>query len=169
MVINDVLKYHLNHDDWYVDKLVNNFDLTCKPLYRICKFIYMARSPQVPLATMISRGYTATSAENYYLFRLRRMCEMAIHTGGILLTYEDLITKRVFPLLKNFLDLKSPLTEEFVPFQTDDKNLQIGKIIKDPVEPGVEIPEEILKRSSTGYKRYLKFLESRTNLIRFAI
>lgn len=169
LVIDDLLNLKSDHNDWYIDKLVNNFDLTCKSIYRICKFIYLIRSPQVPLATLVSRGYSNASAESYYLFRLRRMCEMAIHTGGILLTYEDLIEKRAFPLLKTFLDLKSSLNDEFTPFENDDQNLKTGKILKDPVEPGIKIPDNILNNCFTGYKRYLKFLETRTSLVRFAI
>lgn len=169
LVINSAFRSTFDHNDWYVDKLVNNFDFACKPLYKICKFIYMIRTPQVPLATLMSRGYLPSGAENYYLFRLRRLCEMAVKTGGVLLTYEDLVSRSAFPLLKNFLNLKSPLTGEFTPFHMDDPNLQTGKIINNPVEPGIEIPENTMKKCSVGYQKYLKFLESRTSLIRFVV
>jgi hypothetical protein len=155
--------------DWYVDKLINNYDFTSKPLYKVCKFIYMVRTPQVPLATMVSRGVPLRGAENLYLFRLRRMCEMAVHTDGVLLTYEDLVTKRAFPLLRNALELKSPLQENFSPFDFDDGNLGAGKILKNPNEPDVELPDQVVHRCLTGYRRYLKFLENRTGLIRYAI
>lgn len=94
---------------------------------------------------------------------------MAVNTNGILLTYEDLVTKRAFPLLKNTLELKTPLIEEFVPFGFDDDNLQRGRIIKDPIEPSVEVPNDVLERCAAGYERYLKFLETKTALIRFSI
>lgn len=169
MIIDDNLKSRIDYNDWYVDKLTNNFDFLCKSLYQSCKFIYMIRSPQVPLATLVSRGYLPQYAENYYLFRLRRICEMAAHTGGILLTYEDLISKSAFPLLKSFFGLKSHLSDEFSPFLNDDENLKVGKIINDPVEPGIQLPETVFNNCLNGYKRYLKFLETRTTLIRFAV
>ena len=165
-VLGDTSK---DHTDWYVDKLMSNYDFTCKSLYGVCKFIYMVRSPQVPLATLMSKGYPPGGAETYYLFRLRRMCEMAARTNGALLTYEDLTTKRAFPLLRNTLSLKSSLSDEYRPFLFDEPNLASGKILKEPKEPAVEVPEDVLKRCISGYNRYLKFMESRTGLIRFAI
>lgn len=155
--------------DWYIDKLIYNRDLTNKAFYNICKFIYMVRSPEIPLATLISQGYPPQGAETYYLFRLRRMCEMANKTGGILLTYEDLITKRAFPLLKNTLKLKSPLSHMFTPMIYDESNLLKGEIIQEPLEPNYQVPEDILERCINGYNRYFNFLENQTGLIRFSI
>lgn len=154
--------------DWYIDKLVHNHEFTCKSLYDVCKFIYMVRSPLIPLSTLVARGYTPKGAETYYLFRLRRMCEMARHTDGVLLTYEDLVTKRCFPLLKNALGLSSILSE-FTPLGGDDYNLCCKKIINNPVEPVVSLPEEILRSCETGYKKYLNFLEKKTGLVRYSI
>ncbi len=155
--------------DWYIDKLHNNYEFSCKPLYKTCKFIYLIRTPQIPLATLISRGYPPKGAETYYLFRLRRMCEMAVHTDGSLLTYEDLVTKRAFPLLQNALSLKSPFSDQFTPQFADESNLLTGKILKNPTEPSADVPSDVIKRCMEGYKRYLKFLESKTGLIRFAV
>jgi hypothetical protein len=155
-------------NSWYVDKLLHNYDFACKPLYKICKFIYMIRSPEVPLATLIMRGYPPAGAENHYLFRLRRMCEMAVHTDGVLLTYEDLVKRRAFPLLKNSLGLKSDLLDNFTPFDFDDINMNSGKILKNPTEPDVDVPEDVVKRCVTGYHKYLRFMDTKTGLIRFA-
>jgi hypothetical protein len=153
-------------NDLYVDKLLFNYEFYCKPLYQVCKFIYMIREPQIPLASLIQRKYTARGAEEYYLFRLRRICEMARHTtGAVLLTYEDLVSKRAFPLLQNALNLKSPLSEQFSPLNFDDRNLQSGKILQEPVEPIATVPEDVLKRCKSGYLRYLTFLKARTGLI----
>lgn len=146
---------------WYVDKLLFNHEFTCKTLYKECKFIYLVRKPLVPLATLIQRGYPALGAENYYLFRLRRMCEMARKTpASVLLTYEDLVSSRALPLLKSAFRLNS-LTEEFKPFHFDDNNLQAGKVLKNPVEPVAAVPEDVLRRCSYGYERYFNFLAGR--------
>jgi hypothetical protein len=169
--INNVLGPNRHGDgDWYVDKLLFNYDFHCKPLYNICKFIYLIRSPQIPLATLIQRGYTPQGAETYYLFRLRRICEMAKNTpGGVLLTYEDLISKKAFPLLQNLFGLKTGFSEEFTPLSFDDHNLLGGKILTSPIEPKTEVPKDTLARCDLGYKKYLRFLESRASLIRFAV
>jgi hypothetical protein len=165
-IINTTLRERNEHVGWYVDKITNNYNFTCKPLYNVCKFIYMVRNPHIPLATLMQKGYPASGAENHYLFRLRRMCEMAVKTGGILLTYEDLTSKKAFPLLKNFLNLKSDLTESFHSLSGDNFNLGSGKILESPMEPVVNIPKDVLQRCSIGYKKYLQFLEIRTSLIR---
>lgn len=158
-----------NESSIYVDKLMRNHEFMCKSLYRICKFIYMIRSPLVPLKTLIAKKkLTPLSAENYYLFRLRRMCEMAHKTSGILLTYEDLVTKSCFPLVKNYLGLKSPLLDQFSPLRFDDENMKTGYILSDPIEPDAIVPEDVLERCAVGYHRYLNFMEKRTTLIRFA-
>lgn len=162
------LKSSVNND-WYIDKLMFNYEFTCKNLYSICKFIYMIRSPQVPLSTLISKGYSPEGAETHYLFRLRRMCEMSKKSGGILITYEDLVNKSAFSLLQNSLDLKSPLSSEFVSLHSDDLNLANGKIIKDPIEPGTTIPEDVLERCVSGYNIYLNFMEKKTGLLRFVV
>jgi hypothetical protein len=155
--------------DWYVDKLLFNYEFTCKPLYSTCKFVYLVRSPKIPLATLMQRGYSPKGAETYYLFRLRRMCEMSRNTvGSPLLTYEDLISKRGFPLLKTLFKLKSPLSDEFTPLSFDDANLFSGVILKEPIEPQVEVPADVLERCTAGYHRYLNFMQSRSGLIRFA-
>lgn len=153
----------------YIDKLMKNYEFTCKYLYDVCKFVYMVRSPFIPLLNLIGKkGMEPQFAENYYLFRLRRMCEMARKTGGLLLTYEDLMSKRALPLLKNYLGMKSPFTERFTPLSFDEPNLLSGRLLQNPVEPVANIPQDVLNRCSVGYNKYLSFMESRTGLIRFA-
>lgn len=158
-----------NESSIYIDKLMRNHEFTCKDFYKNCKFIYMIREPLIPLKTLIDRKkLTPTSAENYYLFRLRRICEMAIKTSGILLTYEDLVSKKAFPLIQNFLGLKNSIVDNFRPLRLDDSNLKTGKILTAPLEPNVEVPKKILEKCNLGYNKYLNFLEKKTSLIRFA-
>ena len=152
----------------YLDKLLKNHEFTWKPFYQMCKFIYLVRSPLVPLTNMVGKGLPVFGAENYYLFRLRRMCEMAKKSGGVLLTYEDLVSKRAFPLIKNYLGMKSGFLDRFTPLSFDEPNLLKGKIITNPVELVADIPKDVLHRCTTGYNRYLDFMQTRTNLIRFS-
>jgi hypothetical protein len=122
----------------------------------------------IPLQILISQKRLAPeSAENYYLFRLRRICEMAHKTSGILLTYEDLVSKSALPLVQNHLGLKFPFAETFAPLRFDDDNIKTGKILTSPQELEVDIPKDVLNRCTVGYNRYLDFMERRTSLIRF--
>lgn len=164
-----VRKGDRNYNDWYIDKILYNYEFTCKQLYKTCKFIYMVRSPLVPLLTLVSRGSPVSGAETYYLFRLRRMCEMAVKTGGALLTYEDLVSKKALPLLKTCLKLNNALSGDFKPLPWDDPSLHSGSLKTDPGEPGGVIPKDVLKKCWLGYERYLNFLERQTSLIRFAV
>lgn len=77
---------------------------------------------------------------------------MAKKTGGILIVYEDLISKSAFPLLQNMLELKSPLSSE-----------------PEDAPPDVTIPSSILKTCDAGYNLYLNFMEKKTGLLRFVV
>ncbi len=91
----------------YLDTIEFNYSFASKAFYDCCDFIYPIRNPKQSLGEMVSEGYSRESAMNYYLFRLRRMYEMAYHTpGSLFLTYEDL--EKGSELIQNFLKLKTP-------------------------------------------------------------
>lgn len=57
---------------------------------------------------MVKEGYTRELAVSYYLFRLRRMYEMAYQTpDGIFLTYEDMLKDEGRKLVSDYLGIKS--------------------------------------------------------------
>lgn len=161
ITIDKIVGKRFDPNDLYIDKLMYNYEFTCKPLYKSCKFIYLIRSPYVPIATSMKK-YSLEGAVNYYFFRLRRICEMARKSGGLLLTYEDLINKKAFPLLQNFLNLKS-LSDQFTPTLFDDQNLRSGKILKYPAEPTVEMPD--LQKYLIKYNKYSSFLAGLSPLL----
>ncbi len=96
----------------YLDELLFNFSLCCNNIYEICKFIYLIREPHSTLSNISSyyTYYTPHYAYNYYRHRLRRIYEMAKKTpGAILLTWEDVLSRRGLSLIENYLKLKEPI------------------------------------------------------------
>ncbi len=82
----------------WMEELLYNFYFTHKRIYEMCRFIYVIREPRSSVNPL------------YYTYRLRRMCEMARKTpGAVLLTYDDIITGRGFPLLEEYLCLKESI------------------------------------------------------------
>ena len=141
--------------DWFIDRLLFNHEFSC-PINNDINFIYLIREPLVPLMNLMKFGYSSTGARDYYLFRLRRICEMARKSAGsIFLTYEDVISKRAFPLIKDKLKLKENLNPDF--------------INPDFLEEDIEVPLEIFHKCSLSYNRYLKFIENYCPVIRCSL
>lgn len=70
-----------------LDELLYNHQLQTKAAYSLCKFIYVVRRPRHALPLV---GYGPEQSVAYYLFRLRRMCEMAKRSGGLLVPWDSL-------------------------------------------------------------------------------
>lgn len=124
----------------YVDQIVYNHQLTSKSFYTICKFIYLIREPLGSLKEIVKSGYEIKAAENYYLFRLRRMCEMILETPNkSFLTYDDLING-------NIKDIESLI------------GLEISAKAEKKEEPLIEVPQQVFDNCAKSYGRYLKHL-----------
>lgn len=100
----DSLKSLDNYAKCYIDTILYNYSLCSTAFYKFCKFIYLIRNPKESFNYM--QDYSEESAMSYYLFRLRRMYEMANKTGGLFLTYEDMCSEEGGKLLQEFLELK---------------------------------------------------------------
>lgn len=103
----------------HFDKVVFNYQVGSSSLYRSCRYIFVVRGPDETLASIISRGYQPDRAVVYYRYRLRRLCEMAKHVDGMLVTWDDLVTGRAFESVQKFLGLKRPLVSTYVPEGVD--------------------------------------------------
>ena len=75
----------------WMDILLHNHNFSCKPLIKICKFVYLMREPRASLTEILSStGYDQDRAARYYCYRLSGLCEYAIRTGGYVLTHDRL-------------------------------------------------------------------------------
>ncbi len=124
-----------------VHKITYNYQLS-PVLYDHAEFIYFVRSPRDSLNHLVTeKKYTEVGALRYYCYRLRRLCEMARKTGGVLLTWDDLVEKRAFPLLKE----KFVLKEIPYPYRKDTSPLKVS--------------ESVVEQGQRRYNRYLSFLQ----------
>jgi hypothetical protein len=134
----------------YMDELLYNYSFCCRELYGWCKFIYVVREPKPTLNGLVTRGwYKPDAAWRYYCYRLRRMCEMAKYSGGVLLTWDDLMAGE-FGGVEKYLNLKTPLVQDKSCY--DDWNVGIMNEL-------VEYP--MVQYAQAAYARYLKCLRSR--------
>jgi hypothetical protein len=128
----------------YMDELLFNYSLQTKDAYKLCKFVYVVRPPERALNELVVDGYKPWAACNYYCYRLRRMCEMAKRTpGAVLLTYEDIVTGRGFPLVEEYLNLKTKL--EVVPTK---KGTSVSSLV----------PSDLVRHADRAFNRYFHFL-----------
>lgn len=96
------------------DHLLFNPSFCCAALYDMCRFIYVIRPPKPTLNLILSHNALAPEQMvNYYLFRIRRIFEMARRTpGGVLLTWNDMISGMGLELIGDYLNLKKPIIHE---------------------------------------------------------
>ena len=99
----------------YGGQIIFNKDFSCKAFYSFTKFIYLIR-PAKPTLWEIKTNkeeYSELTACRYYCFRLRRIYEMARSTpGAILLTYDDLSSRKGLDLIQEYLNLAQPLVSQ---------------------------------------------------------
>lgn len=91
----------------YGDVLLFNESVIGKCLYNSCSFIYLLRRAN-PTISFIKQNnlYDPTTAIDYYIFRIRRLYEMATQTpGAVLLTWDNLKNGHGFDLVTDYLGL----------------------------------------------------------------
>lgn len=136
----------------YMDELLKNHELSTKSVYGICKFIYVLREPEIVLSYLIKQERMKPEfAARGYLFRIRRICEMAKRSDGILLTWNDLIASKGIDLIENYLQInqKIPFDELFLrPYAR-----QYGSV-----------DSKLLQKTEDAYQKYLYWLKTQTKL-----
>lgn len=134
----------------YMDEIIYNWQLYDKSTFKVCKFIHIIRRPEAVLNFF--SGHKKLSPEfalRYYLFRLRRICEIAKRTfKAVLLTHDDLIEGKGMNLIEDYLELKNPIDFNF------------NKL----PEVKYNFPIKLINEAETAYERYLYFLKNQ-NLV----
>jgi len=126
-------------------ELLHNFYINSKSFYKICKFIYLIRNPRSTFNELIKSKKQFAPMYNYYIFRIRRIYEMARASGGVLLTWEDLANGKGLRLIEDYLYLKDGLKD--FPVKIPEPNNHVGNI----------------ENASKLYEKYLFRLRKRTN------
>lgn len=140
----------LNRSALYMDELLFNQDLSVTCAYKECKFIYVIRQPEPVLGFLMgSERKKVGFAVRQYTFRLRRLCEMARRSGGVLLTWDSLTSGNV-GILQDYLGLRVEFSPELlIPYE---------RVFN--VSPG----REALSWANDAYERYLYYLKNQ-NLV----
>lgn len=138
----------------YMDELLENHQLQTKQAYKTCKFIYVVREPEHVLAYLVgNQKIKPEFASRYYLFRLRRLCEMAKRTGGVLLTWNDLESSRGLNIIEDYLGLREPIAF------SDYFSKPYAKKYNSDL-----IGSARLSIAEDAYQRYLYWLKNQTSL-----
>lgn len=132
----------------FMDELLLNYCFQIKSVYTTCKFIYVIRDAEPTLNLLVENGrFGPVQAQRYYLYRLRRLCEMAKRTpGAIVLNSYDIKHKRGGEFITKYLDL-------ITPFEYGDYKLP------EPKKEGL-IPASLIQETDEAFEKYLYFLKN---------
>jgi len=131
------------------DQILKNYNLSSKSFYEFSKFIYVIRSPRGTFGEFFEKHKNSTNQNierfsDYYRFRLRRICEMAKKTkSGLILNWEDLKSKKAFPLIEEYLEIK-------LNYDGDIFNLNTTNFEN----------ETIIRQANKSYEKYHYFLKN---------
>ena len=111
-------KHKLNNASrMYLDHILYNFQYNLRPDPWV-RMVFLAREPEGSIDYMVNRRiFRRPEAKRYYLYRMRRMCELARRNpNSIFLTYSRLREGRGLVELRDYLELKDDLSfsQEFV-------------------------------------------------------
>jgi hypothetical protein len=105
-------KHKLNNASrMYLDHILYNFQYSLKPDPWV-KMIFLVREPEGSIDYMVNRKiFKRPEAKMYYLYRLRRICELAKkNPNSIFLTYSILREGRGLKELNDYLELKENIS-----------------------------------------------------------
>jgi hypothetical protein len=132
----------------WMDHLLQNYYLTNKSVYKFVKFIFVLRDAKSSLNAIVKNKEDADSMFRYYVYRLRRICEMAKLTNGLCLTWNSLSEGRGLHVIKDYLSLR------------DDLKLESFYIPKyNPL-----VTSDLIDAAQESYERHLFYLQA-NNLI----
>jgi hypothetical protein len=102
----------------YLNDLVYNYQISNKNICKFCDFIYLIRDPKT------------FNVENpdYYIFRLRRIYELAREFGGVFLTWGDVASNKAVKFVENRFGLASKLNFEEIKENKSLKNKDLRKL-----------------------------------------
>lgn len=98
----------MNNSRIYMDHLLYNYQISDRSLLSCCSFVYVVREPEASIDYLIGSGsYSRDQAKRYYLYRIRRICELAKRTpGSTFLTHANLRDGKGLDLIQRQLNLK---------------------------------------------------------------
>lgn len=119
----------------YVNEVLYNYQISHKGIYKTCEIVYLIRDPKSSIKFVKPKD--AEYALNYYVFRLRRLYEMAKETkGAIFLTWDDVVNQKGLKLLSNRFGLSDL---QFKEFASEKKLFELPKTMLNEAERAYEL------------------------------
>jgi len=111
-------KHKLNNSSRiYMDHLLYNYQYSLKP-NQFCQFIFLVREPEATIDYLINQKiYKKNDAKRYYLYRIRRLCELAKRNpNSVFLTHSNLREGKGLDLISEYIGLKNQLrfSQDFI-------------------------------------------------------
>ena len=94
----------------YMDHLLHNYQYCLKPDPMV-RMVFVVREPEGSVDYMVNmKILRRQEAKRYYLYRLRRLCELARRNrGSVFLTYSNLREGKGMDILADHIGLRDPL------------------------------------------------------------
>ena len=132
----------------YVNEVLYNYQISHKKVYDACEVIYLVRDPKSSIRVL--KPNDAAYALNYYIFRLRRIYEMAKETkGALFLTWEDLVGPKGMKCLSKKFNMPEMQFEEF----KSERKL-------------FELPKPLLAEAQRAYELCLYRIKNNAQVVR---
>lgn len=127
----------------YLDEIYNNYALSTRMDLSKCFFIHLIRAPDH--LNLFSEKINPNFIVRKYLYRLRRICEIAKRApNSIFLDYKDLKKQDSMKKIKELLSLEEDVS---IP------DIKEAKSKKD------FIPYDLMKKAEEGYEKYYAYLD----------
>jgi len=123
----------------YMDELLHNYRLTCKPISKICKFVFLLGEPKASINRIVADGYDLDAAVRYYCYRLRGMLEYYVRSKGVICKPQESDPVKI----TDYLELTEPL-------KWKEPNNDFEDVV----------PYSAVKECENCYDRYLHYLET---------
>lgn len=153
----DVLNAPIEHKfynkaTYFADCILHNHLFSAYDSFDYCKFIYLVEQPRYALPRIIKErpNNNFLFCQRHYLYRIRRMCEMAKRTPqAIFLHSKDIYNPDTYKVIENYLNLNEKL--EIPSLKTDYLNIDC-------------VSQNLLDLTESAYEKYLYFLKQQ-NLV----
>ena len=152
-ILNAPIEYSFfNKATYFIDSILYNHLFSAYDAFKFCKFIYLIEQPRYALPRIIQEKSKSNllNCQRHYLYRIRRMCEMAKRTpNAIFLQGNDLYKPETYNIIENYLNL--------------NEKLEIPSLKPDYLSIDC-VPQNLLDLSESAYEKYLYFVKQQ-NLI----
>lgn len=145
-------KHKTNHKtSIYLYETLYNYEISYTNIFDVCKFIYLVRRPEKTIPWLLNvKDMAVESAVSYYMFRLRRICEMCKkNPQAVFLTEDNLLEGKGLETIAKYLGLKESLSIKDMSWPTEKLNFK-------------KIDYKMIQNLEARYEKYLFWVKKST-------